>query len=737
MAKKQRAALICRVSTPKQVKLGLESQVSVLKRQAVKDGYEVPDELIFQEQISGLDANKPIRKSLQDLMDAVEEHRVDVCYTYELTRISRDPYNLVERVKWFTDRQIPMYIYDVEMWTLDRKTKEEFEETTEYVFSAATYGKVEAKKIKQRMTRARNEVAKEGLYVGHLSDGYCVVLTERGKEIRKDNERESVIHRIFDLYEQGKSTDRIAEILNNDDVPTANRYRSHSPKFKGYVSAYRKKGSELLYSREEAKWQGTMISAYLKNKWYVGKRSYNEGVYSIEPIISAEQWKTVSGMIEENAQAFRSKKESSKHFYLLSGLIYCGICGRRLYGHYTGLNNHYYCSSFDEGAKCGLKGVCKENVEAIIYNTIREYAYSSVIFGESNAVTDYFKLNRDEERKIKEKIRDNERTISDLERETGVREDEITRLLDEKTSRPDRAVICEKLISEREKKNQNDRTKIDKLQAANRGFRRRLNSNNNIKQILKSIKENKELPIIRELFKQAIERVLLFNTEKSNDIIRLIYTNGKVSEIIYSSGLLKSKYIILPYPLYYNEKANIIESKYYPIGITMNAFYYEDDSPSDEAEALMDEHYINRKNAVHFDSIYERMEFLYKGQEYVIYEKGFSVDEYIRLVRNGRAQSYERLEEESELAKTQREHYKQWRKKYNTGNPKGEPWVLRNETYKTIEKKRKKLYNRKGKILKNKSLSKSEKERLIEDIIKQRDILSVQVPRLRPRKKKD
>lgn len=209
MTKKQRAALICRVSTPQQIKLGLESQVALLKRRAIKDGYEVPDELIFQEQISGLDAKKPIRKSLQDLMDAVENHKVDVCYTFELTRISRDPYNLIDRVRWFTDRHIPMYIYDADMWTLDRVTKEELEETTSYVFGAATYGKVEAKKMKMRTMRARNEVAKEGLYVGHLADGYCVVQTERGKEIKVDEDRIKVIKRIFDLYTQGYTIDRI------------------------------------------------------------------------------------------------------------------------------------------------------------------------------------------------------------------------------------------------------------------------------------------------------------------------------------------------------------------------------------------------------------------------------------------------------------------------------------------------------------------------------------------------
>ena len=61
MAKKC-ASLICRVSTPQQIELGLESQVACLKEKAIKDGYEVPNNLIFQEQISGLDANKDIRQ---------------------------------------------------------------------------------------------------------------------------------------------------------------------------------------------------------------------------------------------------------------------------------------------------------------------------------------------------------------------------------------------------------------------------------------------------------------------------------------------------------------------------------------------------------------------------------------------------------------------------------------------------------------------------------------------------
>lgn len=487
MAKKQRAALICRVSTPRQIKLGLESQVAVLKRRAIQDGYEVPDSLIFQEQISGLDAKKPIRKSLKDLMDAVEEHKVDVCYTYELTRISRDPYNLVERVKWFTDRLIPMYIYDADMWTLDRVTKEELEETTSYVFGAATYGKVEAKKMKLRTMRARNEVAKEGLYVGHLSDGYCVVQTERGKEIKIDDDRKEVVQRIFDLYSQGYTIDRIAEYLNTNNIPTANSYRLNSPKFKGYQETYRKKGSDVPINRGATKWQGATVSNYLRNKWYIGERSYNKHTYSIEPIIKAEQWSIVASMLEQNAISFRSKKESKTHIYLLGGLIFCGKCGRRMYGHYTGLNNHYYCSSVEEGVKCGLRGVSKENIEAAVLVMVKQKAGVALVDGKDNFVTNFFKISPQEEKRLKDEIKTNNILIAEYDKKT----DELDKNYAEAVKQTiihandkNRVAVYESLITEIEDEKARYNNKKVQLTHKNIINTKKLNTDANVTKIL-------------------------------------------------------------------------------------------------------------------------------------------------------------------------------------------------------------------------------------------------------------
>jgi NAD-dependent DNA ligase len=88
---------------------------------------------------------------------------------------------------------------------------------------------------------------------------------------------------------------------------------------------------------------------------------------------------------------------------------------------------------------------------------------------------------------------------------------------------------------------------------------------------------------------------------------------------------------------------------------------------------------------------------------------------------------YERLEELSEKALEQQKHYREWRKKYNTGKPTQEPWVLRDANYDKICQERKRLYNRRYKIKNNKSLSIETKQKQLEEIEHKLEILSAQV----------
>lgn len=683
MAKKQHAALLARVSTPHQIKLGLESQVAVLKRKAIEDGYEVPEELIFQEQISGLDAKKPIRKSLQALMDAVEEHRVDVIYTYEWTRISRDPYNLIERVKWFNDHNIPMYVHADMRWTLDRKTKEVIEKTTDYLFNVATYGKNEAEKMKERTKRGRDEVAKEGLYVGHLSDGYCVVQTERGKEIKIDDDRKEVIKKIFDLYTQGYSIDKIAEYLNTNNVPSANSYRLNSPKFKGYKETYHKKGSDVTINRVDVKWQGSTISNYLRNEWYIGKRTYNGEPYKIDAIIKADTWNIVSTMLKQNAISFRSKKESSKHPYLLSGLFYCGKCGKRMYGHYTGLNNHYYCSSVEEGIKCGLRGVSKENIEAAVTMVLKVKGGIDIIRGKDGAIGKFFKISPKEEKKLKEEIKNCEKAIIECNKEIERQNNRYTEAVKQSVdyaSDEDRIAILNRIIKEakeaKEKQEEKKEKQIDKINLN----KKKLNGSDKADRIYNRLINEHNLPMLRELFTTVIEKVIVYNLTPSIDVIKINFIDDSNEYFLYSYRLMKQNIrIITNSYICYDEINNVLKDKYKNEIVDATLFVKTDDVPF-----------------------------------------GYEESDYLDI-------PFERLEELSDKAKEQDAKYKELRKKYNTGLPTTVPYVVKDETYKEIIQKKKHLYNRKYKIKKHKKLTDEEKNNMLMEIDNELALLTAKI----------
>ena len=719
MAKKQRAALICRVSTLQQVELGLESQVSILKKQAINDKYEVPDNLIFQEQISGLDAKKEIRKSLQDLMKAVENNQVDVIYTYELTRISRDPYNLVERVRWFSDRKIPMYIYDAELWTLDRNTKDEIEETTNYIFGAATYGKVEAKKIKKRTMRARDTLAEGGWYVGHLSDGYMTENKGKHKKIIKDPKREGVIIRIFELFIAGKSTDEIAQILNYENVPTTNKYRLSAPF--NYKEQYNVGGVE--HNRNNVKWQGTQIAQILSNKWYKGVREYKGKPYEIDQIISDEIWQKAEEMRNLRSEQFRTHRKKRKHNYLLTNYFFCGKCGQKMYGHTTGKDNHYYCSSVEFGNKCGLRGINKENIEAIVCKTIMFRALNEVLQDRKGVISEFFKINEEEKSKIKQEIKNKnheiEIRIQHLQTNNDKRQYIIDMLSEKEFERLKNDFI--KKIEDIENEQTKIENEINVLQSEISQLNKRLKLGENVTKIADRIAQMNDIGTYRKLIERPVERIEMFNVDKSISFLKITYINGKKDEIIYSYPLLHNKFIHLNsliannmHITYDNGSTDMqIEDGYHiALNYLGNGFMVLDD------EGL--EYELNKGPEW--------------GEERVkkYYTNRISVRDFVMEARKGYPLLWDYdsslFDEDGDERRAERaEKYKEWRKKYNNGLPTTLPYVVHDGNYEEYLAQRKHLYNRKYKIKKNKRLNAEQKVEMLEGIDRELSLLKAKV----------
>ena len=724
MAKKI-AYAIARESTDDRT---LQNQYDRLQEFAKEHDYTIIRK--FGENISG-DASKrdgAFAPFIEELKDAIKVKRPDVILCVSLDRLTRTTreqgYFLTE---FSSIQKIPMYFAKEDVWTIDPTTGLANEDAMQRLASDTTPQK-ERENITARTRPQREKLGKEGYFIGHISDGYCVEETwgtyedGRRRKIKKiviDEERRKVIEDIFKYYLNGESTDKIAAILNANNVPTANKYRSeHHNKF-GYKAKYIGK-DKMTYERKNATWNGSAIAQVLSNEWYKGIRQFKGTELHHDYIIAPADWDEVKRLREERKLSFRSLKESSKHIFLLSNMFYCGKCGSKMYGHYTGLNNHYYCSSLhNSDKKCGLKGLCKENVEGIIYDILIKDAYSNVLGGiADDCLTSFFKLSKEKESQYKEAIRNNDKIIKRLtiENESNVKSIEF--FVKQQGLHQDNATrvqMYESQIIEFERTIEANKKSIIKYQIENRNYERLLTANVDVKQIVKNIEETKDLNVIRQLFKSVIDRVYIFNTEKKNSIIRICDKRGQTAEVLYSASRIKGKYIPLACGLHYNEKSNLIEIDKKLGSVMVSNCYIFLASDKDAIE-------LNEKFA----------KFTYTIDDHIV------VDSYLELLRNTElAFQYQRLEGLSELALEQREHYRQWRKKYNTGRPKGEPYVIHNDTYAEINLMRKRLYNRAYKIKVHKSLSDEEKKLRLEDIKRQLDALTIQVPLIKPRKKRE
>ncbi len=91
------------------------------------------------------------------------------------------------------------------------------------------------------------------------------------------------------------------------------------------------------------------------------------------PPITWEQWETLQGWLTQN-KAFSPR--SSKVNYLLRGLLYCGLCGRKIQGHSdNGVIPHYQCPRVrldhgDPSIKCKLPHMSGRDLEPKVWKEV-------------------------------------------------------------------------------------------------------------------------------------------------------------------------------------------------------------------------------------------------------------------------------------------------------------------------------------------------------------------------------
>lgn len=233
--------------------------------------------------------------------------------------------------------------------------------------------------------RSNTDVMREnGLYVGSFVVYGYKKLDQNKNRIEIDEYSADIVKRIFHWKLGGLNAQGIANKLNMLGVLPPSEYKKT---FTNYKSGFQK--------NVKAQWSGVQITRILKNKIYIGileqgkRKKIN---YKINKVVNVDErdWKTVES--QHDAIITKSTFDTVQNLllldtrvapnqsklYKLSGLLYCGECGRsmvRRTSKYKGtiVNNYYICSTYNKGSGCSRHSIEDDKLNVILLNAIKSH----------------------------------------------------------------------------------------------------------------------------------------------------------------------------------------------------------------------------------------------------------------------------------------------------------------------------------------------------------------------------
>ena len=362
--KKRRVAAYCRVST------GMDDQlVSLETQKAHYEEYITANPeweyagLYYDEGITGTKKEK--RPALLQMMKDCEAGKIDFIVTKSLSRFARNTTDCLELVRKLLSLGISVYF---EKENLDTGSME-----SELLLSImSSLAESESVSISENNKWGIRHRFENGTFkIGYAPFGYSV----RDGEFSIIEEEAEWVRYIFSQTLAGKSTHKIADALNEQQVPT-------------------KKGG---------RWTATTVRGILRNEKYVGdclfqktysdfrfKRHTNRGERDQfymedhhEAIVSRETFEAAELMLQQHAKeknvTIGDKKYQSR--YPFTGKIICGECGtafkRRINSTGTVKYPAWVCREhLEHKENCSMKFVRESTLETAFVTMMNKLVFA-------------------------------------------------------------------------------------------------------------------------------------------------------------------------------------------------------------------------------------------------------------------------------------------------------------------------------------------------------------------------
>ncbi|MCL2189802.1 MAG: recombinase family protein [Defluviitaleaceae bacterium] len=324
------AVIYARYSTDMQTEQSIEGQIHVCKEYAKKNNLTIIENYIDRA-VSGKTENRP---QFLRMVDDSKNGCFNAVLVYKVDRFSRNKYDSVYYKKKLRDNGVRVV-----------SATEGISDTPEGVLlESLLEGMAEfySRELAQKTLRGLHQSALKCKFTGgHVTLGYKI---SANKDYEIDEVNAAIVRFIFESYATGVSYGNIIKELNK---------RGHKS------AAGRNFGNNSLNS-------------ILSNKKYIGVYEFMDDVFiedGIPAIIDKELFKVVQNKMALNKK--RSGRAKAKINYLLSGKLYCGLCGGSMVGQSTtntkGYTTAYYeCNVKKRVKTCKKKNVRKDWIEGLV-----------------------------------------------------------------------------------------------------------------------------------------------------------------------------------------------------------------------------------------------------------------------------------------------------------------------------------------------------------------------------------
>lgn len=303
----------------------------------------------------GLSGTLPIeqRPSLSKLIDDIYDGKINSVFIYDQSRLERSPEARFVLNKIFRDENIKVY---TETGLVGDDMESEFQGDLLSVINNF-YVKLTAKKVKSALRRnlINGKVHAIPPY-GYKKDEHNIMIV--------DEFQSSIVKRIYEYSLSGIGTNKIAEILNFENIPT-----KYNLFHKGGTLSVKNKytGKINTKNKSDIKWNGGTIRNIITNSTYKGVRVFSGIEYKCPPVFDKKYWQKVNDNLKNNSN---NSGKSTEHKYLLKGLLRCGRCGRNYYGRtrVSKKDNYYMCSSKrHKVSNCGNRSLNIDVLDDLIW----------------------------------------------------------------------------------------------------------------------------------------------------------------------------------------------------------------------------------------------------------------------------------------------------------------------------------------------------------------------------------